>query len=558
MLPRQNKILSLLLWLKLNINTKAVRVFIIAILIFSTLGLLIVKILFFCLSDPLLPKRTIIKSIPLINDINTGLKRGDIVDRNNILLARNIVTYDFYFNPYRSINPYEELNKILSIFPNLEYKKQKLIDLINAKKTDPKGLILIKRNIFLVEKEKILDAGVIGVNFNENQRRIYPHNNVASHVLGFLSIEGEGMAGVERSFNQDLTTKFLNKPLQLSLDIHIQAIVRDIMRKYLKLYKASAATAIIMNSETGEIITAISLPDFNPNNVQKYSNNHIFNRFSFGVYELGSVFKIFLAALAVHNGIPLTKKYNAIDPMVIDNHIITNFRGTTPTLNKEMDLLDIIKRSSNVGSGRVILELTAAKQKDMLKSLGLLDKLELELPEKATPIYPKRWKNTQSVTISYGYGIAVSPMHFIAAASSIANDGQLVKPTLLKNPLSQPLEKTLQVIDKNSSMMVRRILREVVLSGTGKRGASEKYDVGGKSGTAMQLVNGAYSATNNLISFFAIVPAKKPKYSYYITIHNPMATEDKLIHITGGNMVAPIISELITLTGPMLNIPINY
>lgn len=488
---------------------------------------------------------------------NSELKdyRVDIVDRNGVLIAQNITSYDFYVYPSKMLDIDLDLNKIINIFPHLESRRDRLYEVMQKKSHDPRGMVLILNNIFPIEKQKILSSGILGIEFQESQRRIYPHNNTASHLIGFISSDGIGVAGVEREFDSYLKNP-QNPPLELSIDMNIQSILRNTLVDAVKKNGAKSGVGVIVKIKTGELIAASSVPDFNPNNLKNYTNNHLFNRFSLGVYELGSVFKVFLAALAVESGISINKKFNTKDPIVIGDYTIHDFRASLKY--NELSLIDIMRKSSNIGCARVIQEVKIEDQISMMEKLNMLDKIPLELPEKGKPLHPQKWKFTQAVTISYGHGIAVTPLHLVYGISSVINNGKSIRPTLLKQVFIKNKTDGESIVSPKTSKVVRNLLREIITTGSGRRGASEKYDVGGKSGTAIQVRGKKYSVTNNIVSFFAAVPMSDPEYAYYIMIEDPKIDnkQNTLRNVTGSSIAAPVVSELISTTGPMLNIQI--
>jgi len=476
-------------------------------------------------------------------------KRVDILDRNGMLLARNVASYDLYLKPSAMFDIDGDLEKLVAIFPTIAQRKEKILNSINNKINDPKQIVLVIQNILDKKKEEVINSGIIGLHFEENQRRVYSQDNIAAHLVGFL-IDDSGAIGIERSFDSYLKNT-TNQPLELSIDINIQSLVHHAMIDAIHKYEANAATGLIMNVKTGEILAAVSLPDFDPNNLSHLKQDNLLNRFSMGVYELGSVFKIFLAALAAERNIPWNKRYNTINPLIIGHHTIRDFSGILP--RETMNIVDIIKYSSNIGCGHIMIDVGVDAQKELFSKLGLTSKLDIEISEAGSPIVPHRWKMTQAITISYGHGIAVTPLHFITAASAIINGG-VIKPTFLKINDVTDIKYGNDVISRKSSIMVKDLLRTVVLSGSGKKGAAEKYDVGGKSGTAIQVVDGKYHRRNVIISFFAAIPIGEPEYAFYITLHSPRITNANNLRTTGGSIVAPIISNIISLIGPMLGV----
>lgn len=482
--------------------------------------------------------------------------RADILDRNGIVLAKNIFSYNVYVQPSKMLDIEDDIDKLIIVFPDLKDKKEKLVKDIINRMSDPNkqnAWFLIKKHILPSDKDRIMEEGVVGVQFETSQMRVYPHKNMASHILGFTSVDGDGMAGIERSFDNRLKTNA--EPLRLSIDINLQGVVRDVLADAVRKNKAKFAFGVVMKVQTGEIISAVSLPDFNPNNVGKYKDDALFNRFSMGSYELGSVFKIFVAALAIESGVTATKTYNTSEDIKIGDYIIHDLLRRTKI--EKMNLVDIIRFSSNVGCARVVLEdIGANNMRDFYQSLGFFQKLDIEIKETSRPILPQKWGMTQAITASFGHGIAVTPLHFAVAATAVLNKGRTVKPTFLQIKDQNSVKYGRTVVTPSTSQKTALLLRKVITEGGGKRAITDRYDVGGKSGTAMQPIKGKYSKNKVIVSFFAAVPIDKPKYVFYIGIGEPLINETNHNFVTGGYLVAPIIKELISLAGPLLDIPI--
>ena len=543
-------------------------------------------------------------------------KRLDIVDRNGVLIATNIAASNLYVQASQMVDIEGDVDKLCDIFPSIVDSRDKLIEEIYEKKDNLNSWVLIKQKILKEDKQKVIDSGVIGVQFEPRQVRVYPHNNIASHILGFVSVDNVGVAGIEKRFDkylsmQDKRGKTVNRDLycvednffddeeyeqygsmesaksdskysssskgdkagksnkininatraekcvqklRLSIDINLQGIVRGVLSRAVKKYDARYAFAVIMDVETGEVVSAVSLPDFNPNNVGAYKEDNRFNRFSLGVYELGSVFKIFPSALAIESGISLSKTYDTSTNLVIGDHTIHDYGHRNPFA--KMNLPEILRRSSNIGIGRMVLEDVGGDAlREMYERLGFFDKLDVELPERGNPILPTRWNKIQTVTASYGHGISITPLHFVRAVAAIANSGVTVMPTFLKVNKKEDIQYGETVVTPATSKKTSTLLRLVVTDGTGKKALTDRYDVGGKSGTADKVIKGKYDSKQVLVSFVAIVPTSKPKYLFYMGIGEPYSTTKVKVGNNGGTIVAPIISEIIASAGPILNIP---
>ncbi|WP_223422905.1 peptidoglycan D,D-transpeptidase FtsI family protein [Tateyamaria pelophila] len=487
--------------------------------------------------------------------------RADIVDRHGRLLATNFDTHALYAQPPQMIDPVAAANGLAEIFPDL--KAEDLIEDFTGKRK----FLWIKKKISPEQMQAVHEIGDPGLLFGPRDMRLYPNGSLAAHVLGGASFGKEGVsaaevigvAGVEKYFDDYLRDPANGqKPLQLSLDLTVQAAAERVLMGGMKIMNAKGATSVLMDVKTGEIVSVVSLPHFDPNNRPRpaitgdQSDSPLFNRSVQGVYELGSTFKIFAAAQAVELG--LVSPSTIIDtkgPMRVGGFPIGEFRNKN---YGELSVSDIIVKSSNRGTGRLALQIGIKRQQDFLRSLGFFDPTSFEIVEAATgkPLLPKRWTDLSSVTISYGHGLSSSPMHLAAGYAAIANGGRVVKPTILKQDGPQMGER---VMRESTASAARDMLREVVTSGTASMGEVPGYAVGGKTGTADKpRPRGGYYEDKVIATFATLFPSHDPKYVLIVTLDEPVETSGDKPRRTAGWTAVPVAAEMIGRIAPLLGL----
>lgn len=487
--------------------------------------------------------------------------RADIVDRHGSILATNFDTHALYAQPRYMVDPARAAEGLVKVFPDLD--KDKLI----ADFTGKRKFLWIKRKISPEQKQAVHDIGDPGLLFAPRDMRLYPNGTLAAHVLGGASYGKEGVhaaevigvAGVEKFFDDYLRDPANgNTPLQLSLDLTVQAAAERVLWGGMKLMNAKGATSVLMDVHTGEVISVVSLPTFDPNDRPRpategdASDSPLFNRSVQGVYELGSVFKIFAAAQAIELG--LVNANTIIDtkgPMKVGGFRIGEFRNKN---YGELSVQDIIVKSSNRGTGRLALQIGVKRQQEFLKRLGFFEATPFEIVEAAggKPLLPKRWTDLSSVTISYGHGISTSPMHLAAGYAAIANGGYKVAPTLLKQegPKLGP-----RVMSDGAARDARRMLRKVVSDGTASFARVPGYHVGGKTGTADKPKRrGGYYKNKTLATFASIFPAHDPKYVLIVTLDEPSENSGEKPRRTAGWTAVPVAAEMIRRVAPLLGV----
>ena len=496
--------------------------------------------------------------------LQTLTKRADILDRNGSILATNLITNALYAKPNLMIDKQTAAKELVKIFPDL-----KLLNLINQFE-GTKKFIWIKRKISPEQMQAVHELGEPGLKFGPREMRLYPNGRLAAHVLGGVrygrqsvhSAELVGSAGVELQFDKFLQDELgSGDPLILSLDLGVQSAIGHVLQGGMQLMNAKGAAAILMDIHSGEIISMVSLPDFDPNDrVQKASKKNgsqssLFNKAVQGRYELGSVFKVFTAAMALEDGI--VNQNTLVDtssPIIWGKHRISNYHR----LPEELSFTDVIVKSSNTGTSRLAKELGGVRQKEFLTNLGFFESTGIELVEgkQITSQYPSNWSEISTMTISYGHGISSSPLHLAAAFASVLNGGLKVNPTLLKRNGTDKIRK--RVIRSDVSQTLINILYQVVERGTASAARVHGYSVAGKTGTAKKVKpTGGYYDKKNITTFASVFPAEAPKYVLLVTLDEPVVLTGLKSRRTAGWTAAPISSEIIYRAAPLLGVRPN-
>ncbi|MBS1303826.1 penicillin-binding protein 2 [Loktanella sp. SALINAS62] len=486
-------------------------------------------------------------------------QRADIVDRNGRILATNLATHALYAQPHQMIEPARAAAELAAIFPDLD-EERLLKDFTGSRK-----FVWVRRQISPEQMQQVHDIGSPGLLFGPREMRLYPNGPIAAHVLGGASYGREGVssaevigvAGIEHRFD-NLLRDPANEgaPLQLSLDLTVQAAAEEVLAGGMMLLNAKGAASIIMDIHTGEIISLASLPDFDPNNrppaltTGDQSDSPLFNRAVQGVYELGSTFKIFAIAQAMEMGLinPMTM-VDTKGPLSFGRQRIRDFHRMDPV----MTATDVIVESSNVGTARVALQIGGVRQKEFLAKLGLTEPTQIELTEAPSgrPLLPPRWGEVNTATISFGHGLSSSPLHLAQAYATVVNGGTKVTPTLLKRETPQVGPR---VIREDTSERAVDMLRQVVTRGTASMGEVAGYEVAGKTGTADKpLTNGGgYYDDKTITTFASVFPASGPKYVVIVTLDEAVESSGDEPRRTAGWTAVPVAAEMIRRVAPLL------
>lgn len=477
---------------------------------------------------------------------DSEFRRESIVDRNGTLLAINLKTESLYANPNVILDKEDTAAKLAKLFPELN-KENLLKDLNSSKK-----FVWIKRNLTPKQQHAVNSLGKPGLGFIRDEKRVYPHGNLMSKILGFVSVDGAGLMGIENKFNDSLNTAKNNgraEELKLCIDIRVQDIVRNILFETQKEFKAKSSDAVVMDVNTGEIVAMVSLPDFDPHHPGNATEAEKFNGVTLGVYEMGSTFKTFNVAYALSSRkITLNDSYDVSEPIKISHFNIRDYHADKPTLT----VPEIYMYSSNIGSAKMVLEAGIDEQEAFLRKLGLLDPIGIEVPEVGSPIFTDKWNKIRAMTIAFGHGIAVTPLHVAKATAILVNGGKSVEPTLIANKLN-PNNGT-SVVDKDVSDQVRKLMRFAVQHGTGTKADADGYLVGGKTGSADKAKKGKYDRNAILSSFVGVFPMNNPKYVVFVMFDEPKGNRSTGGYATGGMVAAPAVKKIIEQAAPLLGV----
>ncbi len=473
-----------------------------------------------------------------IYDFNKLTQRANILDRNGVLVATDLKTKSLYLSSILIKDPQMVAKAVSGIFPDLSY--QEVYKKITEGKSS-KNWILLKRNLTPSQAEQVQNLKIAGLIFEDDRVRVYPQKSITSHLVGYVDLDRKGLAGVEMQYDKQLARG--NDEMQLALDIRVQDILHDELVTAMEYYRSKAAAGVIMDVTNGEVLAISSLPDFDPNLQYEATADQRFNRVINGVYELGSIFKIFTNTIAFeHNLVKMDDVFNVHDPIKYGRFTINDDHA----VKSEMTVGEIFAFSSNIGTVQIAKKIGIDLEKDSLEKFGLLNKLNTEFPGLGRPIYPKVWRDISLFTISYGHGIAITPLHIATTVSAIVNGGTLYNPSFVKLK-KQPSGK--RIIKESTSEIMRQMMRKVVLEGTGRNSNIEGYEIGGKTGTANRVEGNGYNERSTIASFVAAFPMSKPKYVVYVVFDRPNFTFN-----TGGMVAAPVAGKIIRDIAPILDV----
>jgi cell division protein FtsI (penicillin-binding protein 3) len=482
--------------------------------------------------------------------------RADIVDRNGTLLATNLDSPAVYVDSKEMLkageNPDQAAREISKALPDLSPAE------IRGKLASGRSFSYLKRSLTPLQEYAVNNLGIPGIEFSPAERRIYPLGDLASHTVGYCNVDNIGQAGIERGLNP--TIRGAGQPVTLALDARVQFVLKDELQHVMDQFDAKGAAGIIMNVNTGEIVAMASLPDFDPNHppstnpktATEQDKDRIFNKITSGEYELGSVFKIFNTAMALDSGVStMTSSYDARDGIKIGRFTIEDYHGK----HRWLTVPEIFMYSSNIGSARMAMTAGAERQRGFLDRLGLLSPVPIELDkvEVGRPHFPAQWRPVNVMTIAFGHGIAVTPLHMITATAAIINGGILHPPTMLRVPDGAKVPGV-RVISAKTSEQMRKLFRLVVEFGTAKLAEAPGYVVGGKTGTAEKNIHGHYEEKKLVSSFIGAFPMNDPKYVMLTLVDEPHGNKQSHGYATAGWTVAPATSRIIERIAPLLGV----
>jgi cell division protein FtsI (penicillin-binding protein 3) len=469
--------------------------------------------------------------------------RGDLFDRTGQVLATTLETHSLYADPALVWDAAETAEMLATVLPDIDVEA--LTETLDSRRR----FVWVRRNLTPRQRQAVFALGLPGLEFRSEPHRVYPRGRLASHVVGYTNRDMGGLAGAERAFDSALMSGD-GRPVALSIDMAVQFHIDEVLRAAMAEYRALAATGIVMNVRTGEILGMVSLPDFDPNRPSDASPGERLNRAAQSVYEMGSTFKAFTVAVALEERTAtLESRYDARAPLAVGGFEINDYHGE----ERWLTVPEIFTHSSNIGSGHMALEVGAEAQRGFLGDLRLLERAPIELAESADPLLPRNWGPTETVTISYGHGIAVSPIATIAAFAAIANDGVYVPPTLLPVAADETILGE-RVMRSDVARDVLALMRENVVGGTGGNAEAIGFQVAGKTGTADKPSRGGYDTSRLISSFSAIFPANDPQYAILVLLDEPQMPEPTYLRPTGGRVAAPAVGEIVARIAPILGV----
>lgn len=484
----------------------------------------------------------------------TATARPDIIDRNGEILATDVKAPSLYGEPRRIIDSDEAIELLTATLPDLETAE------VRQRLSSRKGFVWLKREISPKQQQEIHRLGIPGIGFLRENKRVYPSGSEVAHLIGLVNIDNQGIAGIEKWLDNNgladlhragFATDRQQEPIQLSIDLRVEHALRDELLKAKDKFHAKAASGLVSNVRTGEIVAMVSLPDFDPNNPKEAHDPDRINRLTTGVYEMGSTFKSFTLAMALDSGkINLNSMWDARGNLhygkftIHDSHPLGRFINTK----------EVFTFSSNIGAARIALGQGVEAHKAFLTKMGQLQRLRTELPESAMPLVPRRWGELNTVTIAFGQGLSVAPLQAVMGINALVNGGNLIPPTFLKRSEQEAMALAKRVVKPETSDKMRFLMRLNAEIGTAKTADVKGYYVGGKTGTSEKVINGHYAKKRVLNSFTAIMPADNPQYQLLVMIDEPQALPETHGFITSGWNAVPTGGKVIARIAPLLGL----
>jgi len=492
------------------------------------------------------------KSAGGIYDISTTVHRPDILDRNGRLLATDIRGATLYADPKRVIDADELVEQVASVLTDVNPRA------LRKRLVAGGRFVRIARELTPKQQGEIHELGLPGLDFIEEYRRVYPVGATANHVVGLVDVDNRGLAGIEKFVDGNPQLTMMNPPTEsggetvaLSLDVGVQHVLREELKNAMAAYKAKAAAGIVMDVHSGEVVGLASLPDYDPNHREQALDKDRINRIGFGVYEMGSVFKVFTVAGVLDLGLAnLNTTYDATNAIHSGGFTINDFHGK----HRPLTVTEAFIYSSNVASAKMALHMGVNRHRAFLKKLGLLEPVTTELGPSAAPIVPKHWQKLNTMTIAFGHGLSVTPLQMATATLPLVNGGIAVQPTFLPRSREEAMQTSPRVLKPATSAAMLKLMRMNVVKGTGKKADAEGYRVGGKTGTAEKVVHGRYSSSALLNSFLAVFPTDDPQYLVLVMLDEPQRVAATKGYATAGWNAAPTVGKVVARIGPILGV----
>lgn len=475
--------------------------------------------------------------------------RADIVDRNGVELARTFEAYAVAVRPQEVSGDKRMLaRQIAAALPGVSEERA------YAQLNSGGKFRYLSRRVLPSDAKKLLALGEPAIVLEREPERLYPNLDLAAHVIGYTDIDGKGKAGMERAFDERLSRPDLRgKPLQLSIDSRVQMALESELAAAMAKFSAIGAAGIVMDAHTGEVIAMTSLPELNLNDAGAGSVEARFNRATLGVYELGSTFKAFTVAMGLDAGVitSMDQLWDCTTNLKVGRFSISD----THPLKRMATVPEIFKESSNIGTARIAHAIGSTRQQDFIRKLGFLEPVSIELKERGRTLSPgANWGEIATMTVGYGHGIAVTPLHLASGYAALINGGVWRPATLLKVGKEHPVAPGRRVFTEETSYKMRALLRLVVTEGTGGKSDAPGYRVGGKTGTAEKAKGGGYARKDLVTTFAGVFPMDDPKYVVVAMLDEPRATKDTYGFATAGWNVAPVVGKVVARIAPALGV----
>jgi len=472
--------------------------------------------------------------------------RADLVDRNGVPLARTMKMRSLYVRPDKILGNKPKLaTELALIFPDTSAAT--FLKAMNKKRPS-----YLRRRLVPEDANKVHSLGEVGFEFPQEDERFYPQHGLGSHVLGYVNADRKGVMGMEKALNTRLTDPVqLAEPAQLSIDIRVQAALESELGATMKKHSARGATGIVLDVRTGEVLAMASLPEFNPNKIDADALRHQVNDATYSVYELGSTFKPLTVAAALDAGTVtnLATRYDATEPLKVGRFKISDDHPQRRFLNVPETLV----HSSNIVTARLADNLGQARMEDMFRALEFDERPQIELVEAGKPLWPQNWGRVTNMTVAYGHGIAVTPLHLASAYAALVNGG-IWRPATLEKVEPDQADPGRRVFKASTSARMRQLLRMIVSDGTGRKADAPGFRVGGKTGSAEKPSGGGYSKSSLVSTFAAAFPMDDPKYVVIAMLDEPKGIAETGGQRTAGWTAAPVVKRLVPRIGPMLGV----
>jgi cell division protein FtsI (penicillin-binding protein 3) len=476
--------------------------------------------------------------------------RADIVDRNGVPLARTIDAWSIAIHPNRLLtNPDELAEKLAGLMP------ERTADQYRQILKSGKNFAFLSRRAVPELVAAVNALGEPAIEFSREPERLYPQTGLAAHVLGWTDFDGHGVAGMEKVLEPRLSDPALRgTPVALAIDARVQATLETELLAAMTKFSAIGAAGVVMDIKTGEVLALTSLPQLNPNAPGAAMAEAGFNRATLGVYELGSTFKPFTVAMAMDSGIikSFGQMYNCPRALPVGGRFtITD----THPFGRAASVAEIMKESSNIGTAQIAAQVGSQRQQEFLRKMGFLEPVSIELNERGRTLTPgANWGDIATMTVGYGHGIAVTPLHLATGYATLFNGGIWRPATLLKTGPGHPVPQGHRVFTEETSYRMRALLRLVVTDGTGRKADAPGYRIGGKTGTAEKIVGGRYTGAAVVTTFAGVFPMDAPRYVVIAMLDDPKAIPETYGFHTAGWNVAPVVSRVVSRVGALLGI----